>query len=319
MLEIVFGQSAAGSLKIAQGFGRGKYAGGCASVALLGGGGAAASPEEIEAKRREIEEQHRLEWEQAAPLGGSSADVFGFDLALGFGDIAEENFWENRACALSSLCACWPGVGEEEAKRRVQDARKDLAVLMERARTESARIWCSANPDDACGMCWMLAQLNRVCADVRLVRLPEYIVEGDTLKRYSGWGEVSPGEWHRFLKYEESAPMVLRRSCVARWRELQQENMPLRAVLGGEIHSLPADFYDTFIRRELADMPGAQQAGFRQAHLIGNVLGKYRLGIGDGYIALRMEYMIESGELQVLSRAGEGEPTYRRVLRWNPS
>lgn len=37
MLEIVFGESAAGALKIAQGFGRGEYAGGCTSLFIRHG------------------------------------------------------------------------------------------------------------------------------------------------------------------------------------------------------------------------------------------------------------------------------------------
>lgn len=307
MLEIVFGESAGGSLKIAQSYGRGEYRGGCMSVFMRHEDGRDATPEEIEAKRREIEEQNRREWEEAVPLGGNAGDVFEFGLGLGFGDISRENFWENRKQALRKLL-CWPGA-QEHVCSLIDSAREKLEVLLERAKSEPVRIWYSSNPDEICGMHWVMAQLGGACTDVRLVRLPDWETRGEILLSHSGWGEIGPGDWHRYLKYEESAAPVFRRACVARWRELEEENTPLRAELSGRLAGFPEDIYDHFIRQELA----AQPEEFHQARFIGDVIAKHHLG--DGFIALRMEKMIENGELVPATEAGEGNPVYRRILR----
>ena len=47
--------------------------------------------------------------------------------------------------------------------------------------------------------------------------------------------------------------------------------------------SVPETFYDGLIEKEIA----AQGAAIDEAAVIGNVLGKYRPGVGDGYLALR--------------------------------
>lgn len=55
------------------------------------------------------------------------------------------------------------------------------------------------------------------------------------------------------------------------------ENAPLRIYLNGKLQSAPEDIYDSFFLREL----NAQTDGFLEAEVIGNILEKYQLGIGD--------------------------------------
>ena len=52
-----------------------------------------------------------------------------------------------------------------------------------------------------------------------------------------------------------------------------------------------------------------------QAKVIGEVLGRDRPGVGDGFLALRMEKMIERGALCVVTEAPSDAPSYRRMLR----
>jgi len=49
--------------------------------------------------------------------------------------------------------------------------------------------------------------------------------------------------------------------------------------------------------------------------VIGRVLGKYRPGIGDSWIALRIEEMIRAGKLEALTKANKDMPTYHRLLK----
>ncbi|MGN0403626.1 MAG: hypothetical protein ACI4F1_00240 [Bariatricus sp.] len=110
MIEIVFGESAEGSLKVAQSYGRGKYPGGAVSVFLCHKDGREASEEELEAAKREYMERDRAAWEKAAPLGGTAADVFGFDLMLSVGDISGEETGDERQKLLESM-----GVFQEDS------------------------------------------------------------------------------------------------------------------------------------------------------------------------------------------------------------
>ena len=309
MIEIVFSESVEGGLKVAQGYGRGKYQGGCASVFLGQVNGRKPTAAEIADARLKAEEKERLAWEKAQPIGGSAADIYCFPLALGFGGIAEADFWEQRRLALEQLTACWPEYAGTD--RRISAAKENLSAVLERCAAEPVRIWTSDHPDEACGMHWILSHLVKRAGEIRLVKLPSEELREDTLVEYHGWGEVYPSEWHRFLKYEEKLSGLQIRARVFRWRELQEENMPLRAVVSCRLTSLKADVFDHFIRREI----DRAEPEFRQAQIIGNVLGKYALGLGDGFVALRMEAMIRAGELEIIEDAGEGEPSYRRILK----
>ena len=81
----------------------------------------------------------------------------------------------------------------------------------------------------------------------------------------------------------EDARMVVSflSACAMKWNQLQNENAPLRAMLNGKLQSVSEDIYDRFILREIAEQPEQ----FKMAIVIGNVLGKYQLGISDVWIS----------------------------------
>ena len=106
-------------------------------------------------------------------------------------------------------------------------------------------------------------------------------------------------------------PVNLMRPMAEYWRQLCRENMPLRAVVNGRLVSVPETFYDTFILREIA----SRGQEFSEAEAIVDILVKYRLGIGDSWIALRIEEFIGRGMLSIGSFAKDGEAIYRRTLR----
>ncbi len=88
------------------------------------------------------------------------------------------------------------------------------------------------------------------------------------------------------------------------------ENAPLRALVSGRLRSLPEDAYDVSIRRALAEA----SREFREGRLLGDLLGRYALGVSDGWLAMRIEDMVQSGELAVV-REAEADRPYSRVLR----
>ena len=75
-------------------------------------------------------------------------------------------------------------------------------------------------------------------------------------------------------------------------------------------------FYAIFNLRNLFYLIIAEQPEqFKMAIVIGNVLGKYQLGISDVWISNRIDKMLEDGVLEIIQDAPKGETNYRRILR----
>lgn len=317
MLEIVFSDSVCGSLKMAQHYGQGAYPGGCIGVIISRSDGRKPSKREKRAAQREAEEAERLAWESGAPMGGNTADVYGFGLMLSIGDISEDAPGMRRRQALEQLYGVFPrGTGQIAAQELLLRANSDWSEVQKRAAAgEAIRIWYSNQPDELCGFYWMMARLTQwgdYQGPVYAVQLPEWESDGKgNTKRMLSWGEIGPGEWYRYPALQKLVPPALCQSCADDWRILQEENAPLRAMLNGRLTSVPETLYDAFIRREIS----AQAGAFQEERLIGRMIEKYKLGIGDAWIALRIEEMIRSGELEALTEPEEDMPLYHRFLK----
>ncbi|RCH51743.1 hypothetical protein C4885_08080 [Subdoligranulum sp. APC924/74] len=103
MVEIVFSESACGSLKIAQTYGRGKYRGSAISVFIRHENGSVPSSNEMKEAQLQAQEQECIAWENAIPLGGKSSDVYCFDMALSVGDISDNEIGEQRKNVLKKM------------------------------------------------------------------------------------------------------------------------------------------------------------------------------------------------------------------------
>lgn len=317
MIEIVFNDSACGSLKMAQNYGRGKYQSGGIGVFISHDDGRDPTEKEIEDFRREYAEKKRLAWESATPLGGNSADIYGFNLALSVGNISEINLGSQRQEVLEQLCSIFPNDKvHQDAQELLKKTKTDLQTICDRAAAgEDIRIWYSDQPDELCGVYWLMAQLNQIkerCGQVYLVELPKWgSNEKSNIIRKTSWSEVAPEEWHGYLQFQKVAPFKLYQSFASHWLTLQKENAPLRAVLNGQLVSVSENIYDSFIIREIAEVGDE----FQEAMIIGRVLGKYQLGISDYWIALRIEEMIRDGKLVPVTNPEKDCPIYHRILK----
>lgn len=318
MIELVFSDSACGSLKMAQHYGEGPFKG-CTCVILGREDGAEPEAEEWRYAQKRAEEAQRREWNQAVPMGGNPQDVYGMHLGLSVGDIAEEEPGEKRRTVLETLFCFYPGEeGKQAAGHLLSAAKSNLAQIRIRMEAgESIRIWYSDQPDELCGFYWILDQLECLRQQTPLgavygVKLPVWERIGeDKVRVRNSWGEVSPGEWSGYLSLQERLPEGFCRACADVWRQLRRENGSLRAVLNGRLVSVPDSLYDTFLMRELQTLEGE----FSEAEWIGRVLGNYNLGIGDGWLALRIEEKIRAGELEIVREAENSDPRYHRILR----
>ena len=314
MLEIVFSDSACGILKYAQHFGQGEYRQGCISVFVIHDDGTEATPEEIAQAQRQAEEQERRAWEQAVPLGGNPGDVLGFALNLSVGDISEDVPGPKRQAELLKWYSFVSDDMEEDCVTLLEQAQQALDRIFAASRQgELLRIWYSDTPDELCGFYWLMARLEEagVQGPVEAIKLPRMDCRADgSVVSWRDWGEVGPGEWSHFLDLAQPVSPENRRGCQLVWQMLQRENAPLRACLNGNLTSVPVDFYDCFLRREIAQ----QQETFDEARVLGRVLGCLP-GVGDGFLASRIEAMVEAGELEFLTEPPADGARYWRKLR----
>lgn len=318
MIEIVFSDSACGSLKLAQHCGEGEYLGGAVGVFISHADGTKPSEEEIAAAQQEAEKQMQAEWEAATPMGGNPVDVYGFSFGLSVGDISENVPSEKRQKVLEWLYSVHPNFDDAPAftAEMMQTGKNVLKEVCGRISTgEVVRIWYSNQPDELCGLHWFMSnisQLDLQNGQVILVALPDYeTCEDGTLKTHSGWGGVQMGDWHRYLGLQKVASPAFCSGCASHWERLQQENAPLRALLNGRLVSMPETLYDEFIIREII----AEEDEFHEAMIIGRVLGKYELGIGDAWVAHRIEVMISNGSLLPVTEPAPDSPIYHRRLK----
>ena len=299
MIEVVFSQSAYGSLKVAQSYAmRMRYSDGISSAA------------EIRASQvREAQSADDV-------FNGQQQDIYCFSLALSIGDISDGGLGDQRRAVLRQLLSVDPSVNlDRHVDENLAKTIAALSALVKRyVAGEAVRIWYSHNPDELCGMYWLMSQLRpfNLQTPIYLVMLPlwEYGKENTVISR-TGWGEIAPEEWSKYVVLQEEVRPARLSSCSAKWQQLQEENSPLRATLNGHLQSVPEVVYDSSILREIDALPDE----FKMAVVIGNVLGKHQLGIGDVWIALRIEKLINDGFLEVVQEAPKGEASYRRILR----
>lgn len=310
MMEVVFSDSAAGSLKCALGR---KGVTESHVIGIIGGDGLTKA--EQRALIQQAREQERRAWEQAVPLEGSPGDVLCFPLYESVGDISGEDIGPQREQVLKELLGTC-SEGAEAAQAMAETGRQSLKRLLEGAALgEPFRVWASGSPDEACGLCWLLEQLRPLgleslsCTCVPLPPCREW--EAGTLTAYQSWAEAGPHQWGRLAGEGRKLSPAWARMLQNRWRELQEENAPLRAVVNGRLVSVPEEFYDPFIAREIA----VQGREFQEAVVVGRVLGRYRLGIGDGWVARRIEAFIQAGLLEAVTQPEKDEPGYHRILR----
>ena len=218
MIEILFTESAAGSMKMAKGIKN--IVDSSTAVLILNDDGSETTAEELERERAKVEEECRRKRENAVAVEGSSRDVVCFPLNLSMGDISEP-FSDNRAKYLQSTVLIGGPNFAEIGAELMATARRSLERVQ--AAAEPVRIWTSRNPDEACGFCHILTMLP-ADADIRVVELPEMEILDGEIRTYTGWGEISPYDLGRFQELERPLTEAERWFYAALWRELQREN-----------------------------------------------------------------------------------------------
>ena len=237
--------------------------------------------------------------------------VYCVPLGLSMGDISTDVCGPERRAFLQSLIHTNNADFAYVAEEQLNGARKSMEQILRAAvKGEPIRLWYSHIPDEMCGFYHILSILP-AGSDIRTVRLPEYTEEGNTLSTHNSWGGILPKKFPDFLKYEEKISENAHRMYRSRWKQLVAENAPLRAVINGKLVSAGEELYDFYILREL----NTREDVFHEAYLIGDILGKYQLGISDWLIHRRIRHYEALGHLEPVDTALDSGPGYHRHLR----
>ena len=299
MLELCFSQSARGGLRCAQHCG----GGGRKVFGVIVGrdDGRPATRKEIRQAQKQAQQKREALDREAIPLGGTPSDVLGLSLGLDMEDIREPLGEARR-----ELLRRWYDGNDEAADQDWQETLESADRLRACGTGDAVRIWVDHTPSSACGLLHAASILEKTGAAVSVVPLPHWREEGKAVVSYQGWGEVEPELFGHFLSREEPVPPRILGVMASRWRELQRENAPLRAVVNGWIRSVGEDFYDGLIRKHI---PEGQT---KIALIIGDVLGWEKPGIGDIWLVERIRWMLSAGELRMVRE--DRERFYRSVV-----
>ena len=309
MLQVVFSESEWGTLKMATHCRPSSWDDGVIGF-IFGDGEKEPTQEEKDQVMARFKAKREKENRRAQPVGGNPGDVLcpcvGLDIGPLSGPDAEKARFDLLTAWLGGdfpLPDCDP---DDHTQRDMlwEQRKRDRERLLEGGKHgEAVRIWYSSAPYSLCGFYDVLWQLRDCNCPVTALEMPRWMPwEDGTVQSCLNWGELSPGDWAAYLPLEREIPQNVRRAIAMEWSQLREENAPLRAVVNGRLHSVGEDFYDPFIRAHIPD------GTFRVAQLIGEVIGRHQLGIGDWWIAKRIQAMENRGELITVSK---GDRFYR--------
>lgn len=291
MIEVLFGESEAASMKAAKSTVIVGHVDGPTSVWMAG--------------KKAPPERAFTGW-----VEGTAEEVICLGFMLDIGNIREPADSQYRKNLIYSMYAQnqygkSPEIDEELRLAGEVYSNELLRLKKYLEDGETIRIWYSDAPYSRCGF-YSLCQILQNCKnEVRTVKLPKYVIRKTNIVSYRNWGEVSAEEFAGFLSHEKILTKEEIRMYALLWIELAEDNSPLRAVINGKVTSVPEGFYDFLIWKKLTCKP------VKEARLIGDILGYFQIGMGDWWFARRIEYFIQQGKIKVTE---DSENNYARMI-----
>ncbi|MCM1268452.1 MAG: DUF1835 domain-containing protein [Bacteroidales bacterium] len=292
MIEVLFGESEAASMKAAKNTVITMKADGPTAVWTVG--------------KKKLPEKENCGW-----IEGTAEEVICLGFLLDVGDIRESADSDYRRHMIYSMYAQkqWKKGGEMDTE--LMQPGDHYCAEMERLEAYLAdgaaiRVWYSEAPYSICGFYHLCTGLQKYQNEISVVKLPEYKIRSDhSTVSYKNWGEVAAEEFAGFLTYEKKLSGEEIRMYAMLWNVLQEDNSPLRAVINGKLIGVPEDFYDFLIWKKITRKP------IKEARLIGNILGENQLGVGDWWYVKRIDYFIQIGKINIVE---DSKNKYARTI-----
>lgn len=292
MIEVLFGESEAGAMKVAKNTIITGKVDGPTAVWMAG-------------------KKKPLKRERGGWIEGTAEDVICLGFLLDIGNIREDISSEYRKQLIYSMYAQEQWGKDEKMDAELMQLCDYYCIEMERLKRYLAdgkpiRVWYSDAPYSKCGFYQLCAGLQKYQNEISAVKLPEYRIRTDnTIVSYKNWGEVAAEEFAGFLYCEKKLSKEEIRMYAILWSILQEDNSPLRAVVNGKLIGVPEDFYDFLIWKRITRKP------IKEARLIGEILGHNQLGVGDWWYAKRIDYFIQNGKIKIVE---DSENSYARTI-----
>lgn len=302
MLEVCFSDSVKGALALAQHCKDGVIGGAVGFITDKKG------PAAFFAKRKALREYRKKQMElqkRAVALGGTSRQLVGLSFGLSEGDIAAPISLEDcpRKDCIYSMFSFERHREREDVEDSFQEfwraCVKDLDKL--KSNPPKIRVWLDNTPDAQCGLLFVADLLKGSQTEIHVVQLPQRITREDgCIVEYRGWGEVEPQLYGTFLENERILQGWEVAGFAEQWQRLKTENAPLRVVEHGLVRSADSSYYDDRIRKEFPE------DACSIAQIIGGALGKQGVLMGDVFLAKRIQFFLENGELTVSGKTEGG-------------
>lgn len=264
MIEILFGESEAASMKAAK-----------STVISIKSDGPTVF---FSAGKKKMPQRESAGW-----IEGNSSEVICLALKLDIGELQGETR-DTENVYVDEL---------ERLKRFLKDG-------------EEIRIWYSKSAYSLCGLYYVCHLLTKYQNKVYAIELPEYRVSGKCVTSYQNWGEVAAEEFSLFLDRQIEIDRVAIKRYACLWTELVEDNSPLRAMVNNHVVGVPEEFYDFLIWKNL------EERTVKEARLIGDILGRYPICVGDGWYAKRIQHFIDLDLIEVVE---DSENKYARTIR----
>lgn len=294
MIEVMFGESEGGGMKVAKNYKKPDIDN--MAISWIG----------QKPSREKLEKMF-----EGQAVGGNSSQVVCIPFLLDMGDINVPVDSEYRKNLIKDMYTI-NGFNDMDVIKSLEEAWEKYLSEIEKLKRyaalgEDIRLWYSDAPYSVCGFYFVCNLLKEYDCRIFAVKLPHHVQLSDNeVQSYTTWGEVAAGKFYKFLPLAKELSSCEIRSYASNWTELKDEKSSLRAVVNGKVIGVPEDFYDHIIQKEIPE------GEFIMARLIGKILGKYPLGIGDWWYAKRINLMIEQGRLLVVQKHNE---TYSQTLK----
>ena len=246
---------------------------------------------------------------------GTVQEVLCLGFLLDIGDIQEPVDSPYRKDLIVSMFSqdSW-GQAEEwrqEFQETAESYVKNLLRLKEFLKQgEKIRIWYSDAPYSRCGFYHLCHILEAYDNEVWTVRLPEYVENEKRILFLENWGNISAEEFAGFLPDSRKLSAEEIHFYGKLWADLVRDNSPLRAMVNGNVIGVPEDFYDFHIWKVLCEQP------VKEARVIGEILGRYRVNVSDWWYAKRIDYYIQQKKIRVVE---DSKWRYARSIALNVS
>jgi len=240
-------------------------------------------------------------------IDGDISDIAAIWLMGDVGDISVLPDWNSRLKIMRDISDAHAMETDEWVDQEGERAGALVQRLQKAAHGgEPVRIWWSDIPHETCGYYWAMSILKEAAGAITSIKAPRLWPNSDGFTIVKGTGELKPEDFCSLLQYEKPVEYDERRAIARLWKVLVSENAPLRAVLNGELRSVPEDFYDYVLYEVFPE------ENFKVAEAIGRALGKGPGGISDWWYARRIRQMIACGELEIIE---EGKKFYYSTVR----